>query len=309
MTDEPAPAAADAIDPRYVAARRVLLNALTALAAQSDAVIVAGAQAIYLRTGGGDVSIAPFTTDADLAITVAPFTTDGDLALDPDHLEEDPVLEAAMSGAGFTLKQQEGGHVEPGIWIATTTIDGKEFTVPVDLIVPEGVAGAGRRGARLGIHGNRAARRAVGLEAALVDHSAMTIRALERGDDRSVVVNVAGAAALFVAKLHKLHDRVDEERERRLNDKDAGDVIRLMQSTSPREVGATLASLCTDEVAGAVSASAVAYIDELFGRRGRPGIDMAVRALRLGMPEDRVVALAVGYTAALLAAVAAESPS
>jgi hypothetical protein len=281
----------------------VLLNALTALASQSDAVIVVGAQAIYLRTGDGDVAVAPFTPDADIAITVAPFTTDGDLALDPDQLAEDPALETAMSAAGFALKQQEGGHIEPGIWIAKTTIDGEEFTVPVDLIVPEAVAGAGRRGARLGIHGNRAARSALGLEAALIDRSAMTIQALEPGDDRSVVSNVAGTAALFVAKLHKLHDRVDEERERRLNDKDAGDVVRLMQVTSAREIGATLVRLCTDEVAGAVSTSAVAYIDELFGRRGRPRIQMAARSLRLGMPEERVEALAVAYTEALLRAV------
>ena len=207
------------MDPRYVAARRVLLDALTALAPQGNAVIVAGAQAIYLRTGRGDV-----------AITIAPFTTDGDLALDPGKLEDEPELEAAMTCAGFELLSQEGGHVEPGTWIATTTIDGAEFTVPVDLIVPEGVAGGGgRRAARLGVHGNRAARRAVGLEAALVDQSEMIITALEPGDDRSVVTKVAGVAALFVAKLHKLHDRVDTGLDRRLDDKDAADIIRLME--------------------------------------------------------------------------------
>lgn len=287
------------VDPRYVAARRVLLDALTALASQADAVIVAGAQAIYLRTGGGDVALA-----------VAPYTIDSDLVLDPSHLGDDPMLEAAMSDAGFELLPQEGGHVEPGIWIATTTVDGADFTVPVDLIVPEGVAtGGGRRGARLGIHGNRAARRAIGLEAALVDHSPMTITALEPGDDRSIVTNVAGVAALFVAKLHKLHDRVESGRDDRLDDKDAADVIRLMQSTSAREVGATLAVLCSDDVAGAVSTTALAYVDELFGRRSRAGIQMAARALRLGMPEDRVEALSVAYAAALLAAASEGSSS
>jgi hypothetical protein len=51
-------------------------------------------------------------------------------------------------------------------------VDGEELLIPIDLIVPEGAAtGGGRRGARLGLHGNRAARRAVGLEAALVDHA------------------------------------------------------------------------------------------------------------------------------------------
>lgn len=287
------------IDARYVAARRVLLDALTALAPQGHAVIVAGAQAIYLRTGGGDPSIA-----------VAPFTTDGDLALDPSALQDEPGLETVMTGAGFELLRQEGGHVEPGIWIAKTTVEGTEFTVPVDLIVPEGVAaGRGKRGARLGVHGKRAARRAVGLEAALVDHDRMTITALESGDDRSVVIEVAGVAALFVAKLHKLHDRIAAGPEHRREDKDAADVIRLMQATSADEVGATLADLCRHESAGPVSRSAVAYVEELFGRRGRTGIRMAARALRLGMPEERVEALSVAYTEALLEAVSSAPPS
>jgi hypothetical protein len=80
--------------------------------------------------------------------------------------------------------------------------------VPVDLIVPEAAStGEGRRGARLGPHGNRAARRAVGLEAALVDHSPITISALDRADARVMTAEVAGPAALIVAKAHKINDR------------------------------------------------------------------------------------------------------
>lgn len=41
-------------DPEYVAARRVLLDALAALLAQRNAVVLVGAQAIYLRVGQGD---------------------------------------------------------------------------------------------------------------------------------------------------------------------------------------------------------------------------------------------------------------
>ena len=120
---------------------------------------------------------------------------------------------------------------EPGIWLATTTVDGKELTIPIDLIVPEGVAPpGGRRGARLGPHGNRAARRAVGLEAALVDHSPMTVTALEPSDTRQFEVEVAGVAAMFVAKAHKIHDRLESNRPGRAEDKDAADVYRLMQT-------------------------------------------------------------------------------
>ena len=155
------------IDPRHVAARRVLLDALDALAAHKQAVIVAGAQAIYLHTGEGEIGIAPFTSD-------------GDLAIDPAKLGDEPQLEVAMRAARFTPSL-----TEPGIWLATTAVDGTELTIPVDLIVPEAVAPpGGRRGARLGPHGKRVARRAVGLEAAIVDHSAMTVAALEPSDKR-----------------------------------------------------------------------------------------------------------------------------
>ena len=45
-----------AIDPVYVGARNVLLNALAALGPQCKAVILVGAQAIYLHTGAVDFS-------------------------------------------------------------------------------------------------------------------------------------------------------------------------------------------------------------------------------------------------------------
>lgn len=273
------------IDPRYVAARRVLLDALEALSAHGQAVIVAGAQAVYLRTGEGEVGIAPYTTD-------------GDLAIDPATLKDEPQLEAAMRAAHFTRDV-----TEPGIWLATTTVDGEELTIPIDLIVPEGVAPpGGRRGARLGPHGNRAARRAVGLEAALVDHSPMTVTALEPADTRKFEVEVAGVAALLVAKAHKIHDRLASNRPGRAEDKDAADVYRLMQTTSPTDVAARLAALREHETAGSVTDAAIGYLVELFGRRNSDGLQMAVRALRVAIPEAQVVTLAVSYIGRLTAA-------
>lgn len=51
---------------------------------------------------------------------------------------------------------------QPGSWLSPKGI-------PVDLMVPEALAGAsGRRGARIPPHSTKAARRAVGLEAAVV---------------------------------------------------------------------------------------------------------------------------------------------
>lgn len=261
----------------------MLLDALVALKQQTSAVIVAGAQAIYLRTGHGDLAVAPYTTD-------------GDLAIDPSRLDDDPELEAAMSAAGFELSLI-GGHVEPGIWIMTATVDGNELTIPVDLIVPEAVAPpGGRRGARLGVHGRRAARRASGLEAALVDHSSLQITALDPHDTRIVDAQVAGEAALLVAKAHKIHERHQRGRADRIDDKDAADVVRLMQTTDPATVAATLAALMAHPVSGAASTDGLAFLDQLFGRVGRPGIDMATSALHLAMPQATVEALCVAYT-------------
>jgi hypothetical protein len=274
-----------AIDPRYVAARRVLLDALEALAEHGQAVIVAGAQAVYLRTGEGEIGIAAYTTD-------------GDLAIDPATLKDEPQLETAMRAAHFRRDL-----TEPGVWLATTTVDGAELTIPIDLIVPEAVAPrGGRRDARLEGHGERAARRAVGLEAALVDHSPMTITALEPSDTCEFEVEVAGVAALFIAKAHKIHDRLASNRPGRAEDKDAADVYRLMQTTSPIDVAARLAALREHETAGPVTEAAIGYLVELFGRRNGEGVQMAVRALQLAIPEAQVATLATEFIARLTSA-------
>jgi hypothetical protein len=84
-------------DPEYVAARRVLLDALEALGPHRKAVVLVGAQAIYLHVGEGDMAVAPFTTD-------------GDLAINPGVLDDEPILAEALRAAGFGLA------VNPGTW-------------------------------------------------------------------------------------------------------------------------------------------------------------------------------------------------
>ncbi len=53
------------LDPLYVAARRVLLDALDALVNHRDAIVLAGAQAVYVRTGAADLdaSVSPYSGD------------------------------------------------------------------------------------------------------------------------------------------------------------------------------------------------------------------------------------------------------
>ena len=277
------------MDARYVAARRVLLDALVALAPHGKAFIVAGAQAVYLRTGHGDLAIAPYTTD-------------GDLALDPTLLGDDPRIEDTMRGAGFELLVPTAGGTEPGIWVKSELVDGQHLVIPIDLIVPEAAtSGSGRRGARLGPHGKRAARRASGLEAVLIDHDTMTIAALDQADTRTIQVEVAGAAALLVSKTHKIHDRIESGRADRLNDKDAADVVRIMQTTSPTDAGAAINRLRASPVAGEATRVALEYLTDLFGRRAGQGVAMAQRALRLAVPGAQVEALCVAYTERLVA--------
>ena len=62
-------------EPEYVAARRVLLDVLEALNAHRKAVILVGAQAIYLHVGEGDLAVSPYTTDGDLSTRASSTTS------------------------------------------------------------------------------------------------------------------------------------------------------------------------------------------------------------------------------------------
>ena len=283
------------VDPLYVAARRVLLDALQALANHRGALVLVGAQAIYLQAG-----------DAELDAGVAPFTTDADLGINPPALGEDPRILEAMTGAGFVLKVKGAGGVEPGSWLARTTVGGQTVTVPVDLLVPEVLApGHGKRDARLPDHGKHATRWTPGLEPCVVDNQPMTIGSLEPGDDRrEFSLAVAGPAALLVAKAHKLAERLENEsggRPHRVRPKDAGDVVRLMRAPAgPEEIGSRLAMLASHAMCGAVVRHGVDQIGRLFAGRRSRGVDLAVDALTGALPEEFVRELVPAYIGAML---------
>lgn len=250
-------------DPEYVTARRVLLAALDALGPHRKAVVLVGAQAIYLRAG-----------EIDLA--VAPHTTDGDLAIDPRRLEDEPDLAATLRAAGFELA------VRPGTWTLAAT------GVCIDFLVPAALGGSGRRGARLGPHGSEVARKVTGLEAAVVDHSLLRIEALEPGDIRAFDLAVAGTAALLVAKLHKIGERRNDTS--RLQDKDALDVLRILRHGTPGELAASLARLATDTLAASVTRAARELLAELFAQRDAAGSIMAARS-SAGLVDEEQIAI------------------
>lgn len=272
----------ETIDEEYVEARRVLLDALEALGPHRAAVVVAGAQAIYLRAGAGVLPISDYTTDADLA-------------LDPSHLAPEPELEALLKRAGFDHVERNGA-LEPGAWKTDGTVRGSPIRVDLDLIVPRGSSDGGRRSVDLGPHGTRVARRSRGLEAALVDNRAMPISALNQADSRSFTARIAGLPALLIAKSYKLTDRLRIGRRDRISNKDAADVIRIMQAMPPNEMAGNLRQLLRHPIAGESTAEGLTHYNRLFARRGAPGIQMATKGLEQAMPEETVQALCLAYS-------------
>jgi hypothetical protein len=246
-------------DQQYVIARSVLLDALEALGSQREAVILIGAQAIYVHTGAVELAIAEFTTDADLAI-------------DPMLLQPAPEIESAMTAAGFS----RGSRV--GAWVVSRDIDGTPTNVEVDLMVAEAVGGGGSRAARLVGHAKHVARKARGLEAALVDKRTIEITALDGADTRSFSVAAAGPAALIVSKMHKILERLAERTPRRLDDKDALDVLRLLQAIRTEALAATFLQLLKTDVSRMVTDEALTALNDLFADPRAVGAEMAVRS-------------------------------
>ena len=249
-------------DPLYVRARAALLDATDALAEQIDALVLVGAQAIYLHTGDADLAVAEYTTDADFTIG-------------PAELHDSPLLADLLTERGFTTREHPGGWLSP---------DG----IYVDLMVPEALAGAGTRGARLGVHGKRVARRAKGLEASLVDHEPMTIAALDPTDPRSVTMLVAGTGALLIAKVHKIAERTQAGD--RVRDKDALDVLRILQATETTDLTQRLDHLRGNELSAEVTEEGITQLAPLFGRIDAVGVEMAIRAAGVGADPETIAA-------------------
>ncbi|MFE4359045.1 hypothetical protein [Kitasatospora sp. NPDC056800] len=278
----------EGVDPHQltIVARRVLLDGLTALIDHLPALTIVGAQAVYLRT-------------PDAAISNAPFTSDGDLSIDPMLLGNEPHLDDSLRAAGFRLKNQD----QPGLWERPEDVSGKVVPVELDLLIPRQLSPKnGKRSAKVPPHGPMSARWIEGLEVAALDRSPMIVSSLDPADARSVTVNVAGPAALLVAKAFKISDRLKQANARpdRLTDKDAGDVLRIMMTTPVRGVVAAFAALKEDERVGKTATDGLQKLHELFGAAATPGVDMAVSALAGDVPEDRIRILAPAFIGRLL---------
>ena len=271
-------------DRNYIDARETLLDAIEALGPHSDAAILVGAQAIYVHTEGEDDSFA-----------ISPFTYDADLALDPELLSDSPAIVEAMSRAGFRLGDQ------PGLY-------SKEGVSQVDLLVPESVGGPGRRAARLGVHGNRAAMKVLGLEGALVSHKVRKITSLVPGADRSCLLKVAGPAALLVSKVHKIGERLEDSDVRRQEQlpKDAFDIYRLLRAIDTAELASEFRLLQSDGVSSCVTSVALSTFESLFDSRSGIGTGLLVRSVEALEDSAFIVESSVALSQDLLEATSGE---
>lgn len=259
------------IDDQVVRARRALLDALVALGAQRESVILVGAQAIYMHTGLAEIALAEFTTD-------------GDLVIDSRTLTDDPLVEEAMEAGGFS---HDPVNSNPGVWLSP---DG----VQIDLMVPAAIAGRGRRSVESPPHGQRSMRKSYGLEAALVSNTLMNVVAFDSSDTREFGAMVAGPAALLVAKLHKLHERIDERRA--VENKDAHDIYRLLVAIETGALVVEIRMLEANPLSTKVTREALGFLSELFGSADAPGSVMA-GAAEVGVGNPTLVSESIALLA------------
>ncbi|MGW8719208.1 hypothetical protein ACWGNR_07870 [Streptomyces althioticus] len=267
------------------AAREALLDALTALKDHREATTVVGAQAVYLRT-------------QQATIRSAAYTADGDISIDPQHLGEQPLIEQAMHTAGFTLRDQQSG-----LWERPQQVGSLIVPVEVDLLIPHQLAPRPntRRRTELPPHDPWATKKVAGLELASADRSLMTIQSLIPGTTRSVDAYVAGPAALLVAKAIKLDERIRDfdRRPDRLNNKDAGDVYRIMTTVPAKVVAETFANLRDDPRVGDTTRRGLELLRTLFGAAATPGTNLAIQALAGDVPAERIRLLAPAFVSEL----------
>lgn len=254
-----------------IGSRKALLDALVALEAHLDALVLVGAQAINLHVEDVDEPIATQTKD-------------GDLVVDPARLGSDPRIEEALGAARFHRNLSSG---QPGEWLSREG-------VPVDLLVPAAVAPGNpkRRGVELPPHDRTATRRTPGLEAALIDREPRAIDALDPDDRRTVTIAVAGPVALLVAKLQKIAERASQAEHRHVA-KDGHDVYRLLRDVPTEAIAEGFARLLSTELGAGAARTAMEQLQALFGETDAHGVVLAARHVRgVGDPASVTAACA-----------------
>lgn len=246
-------------DAQTVAARRLLLDVLEGLGDSRKQVVLIGAQAVLLRIG-------PTSSPVVLA------TFDGDIGVDPRN-PPGADLARVLDSLGLGLLEKDG-HPQPGTWVQKAPSE--KVQLSIDLLVPEAFSPKrGKRAAAIDQQQPNVARYVKGIEASLTDKRAEVVASFDPGDRREMTVPVAGAGALVIAKLHKLSDRLgNERRPDRVHSKDCYEVLRLMQ-LPVSDVVDGWAAAAGAEVSRQVSLEATGLLDRLFAADDGVGAQLA----------------------------------
>lgn len=231
----------------YILARRNLIQVLETLRYYTrEAIVVVGAQAVYLRT---ERTALPFS----------PFTLDSDLVVDPRLLQVLPPIRETLATHGYTHRKGQ-----PGLYWAPGANDERPSNgAQVDILVPEEFAlGNGRRDANLPGENGGAARRTAGLEATLYDRDLCEIADLEQSH-RVIEAYVAGPAALILAKAEKIAER-SSQGDPRLKVKDVTDVFRVLRGHERDDLERRFRSLAEVKDIAASFAHGIAAIRGVF---------------------------------------------
>lgn len=207
----------------------------------------------------------------------ATYTTDGDLAIDPDLLSDDPDTGQALIDAGY----QRGPN--PGVLFARNGVE-IDFMAPMGLSQHPVVEASSFQGEAA------SPRRAPGLELALLDADPLHIAAREEADGRVIELRVAGAAALTVAKLIKLEERLAGSRCDRIISKDTGDLLRLFRYCDAETIGHRLSQLTSNEPVAPVVERATAFLRTDISRTASNLIALAVADRAVNEAERQVAA-------------------
>jgi hypothetical protein len=80
-----------------------------------------------------------------------------------------------------------------------------------------------------------------------------------------------------ISKLHKISERVSEREQRRLDDKDARDILRVLQATETSVLAATVVRLLEADVARDITREALLVLRDQFTDPRAAGSQMAAR--------------------------------
>ena len=91
----------------------------------------------------------------------------------------------------------------------------------------------------------------------------------------------ANTAALVVAKLIKLAERMSGPKPDRILAKDASDVLRMLRYNDAAAIGARLGRFATEDVGSGTIETAVKFLQSQLALRTSPVVELAVECHRL----------------------------